>query len=295
MPNVLGALTSNLIVQEALDLVFTKRPILKSFSLDLSANEEVFNQTVTTRVYNIPAVNNFATGAVDTNYTDVPVTINQFKEVHYAFTPQELSGTNRRLQDEAAEAMAVAIGNHLVDAVAANWTAANFPTNTVVASGWNYTNTLVPLRGVLTGRGVKDSGRFLVTNTAVYNSLLTDTLIVGNQNNSNDGGAIMSGYIPQVTGFGSIQEYPAIPTAGSQVGFAGTPDTAIVCMRLPVTPTELGVAYPGQYENLTAENGISVAVNRWINPVNNALNVRLLLMYGTAKGNANNGQRLTTA
>ena len=48
--------------------------------------------------------------------TDVSVTLNNFKQVRYDFTPQQYSGTNRDLIAEAAEPMAVAIANYMVDA-----------------------------------------------------------------------------------------------------------------------------------------------------------------------------------
>src|SRR5438445_6689625 len=136
MANVVGTLASSVIVQKALDLVFTKRPMLNSISLDLSAEQVKFNQSVYSRIFSVPAVNNFGTGAVDRADTDVPVLISNFKEVHAAFTPQEYSGTDRNLSEESAEPIAVAIANHLVDAVAALWIAANFTNSTIQLSGW---------------------------------------------------------------------------------------------------------------------------------------------------------------
>lgn len=294
MANATGLLTSAQIVQQALDLTFTKRPILSKFGIDVSEGEAKFNQVVTTRILNIPAVNNFPAAATDTAYTDVSVTLNLFKQVHVAFTPQELNGTNRNLSDEAANTLAVAISNHIIDAVAANWTAANYPTNTVVASGWNMTNTIVPLRTALTGRGVRDDRRFLITNSAVYGSFLTDTNIVGALVNPGNNGSIGSGALPNVMGF-SIDEYPAIPTAGNQVAFCGTPDSAIFVSRIPSNPAETGVQFPGQMQVITSDAGLSVLLTNWVDPSTMVVNNRILLMYGTAKGNANNGQRLTTA
>src|SRR4029434_1496304 len=119
MANVLGTLTPSLIVRRALELVFTKRPILNMVTFGASdpitgETQALFNQQVFTRIFNIPTVNNFGTGAVDTAYTDVPCTLSNFKEVHLAFTPQEYASTTRDLLDEAAEPVAVAIANHLV-------------------------------------------------------------------------------------------------------------------------------------------------------------------------------------
>src|SRR5437016_13192703 len=119
MPNTLGTLASAVILQQALDLVFTKRPLLSRISLDLSDDRVKLNQTVYSRIYSIPTVNNFGTGSSNRSDTDVPVTISNFKEIHHKFTVQELSSTDRNLVQESAEPIAVAIANHMVDAIAA--------------------------------------------------------------------------------------------------------------------------------------------------------------------------------
>src|SRR5580765_8000488 len=107
-PNqTLGTIGSSLIIQRALDLVFTKRPVLNSITLDLSSDAALYNQAIKSRTFSVPTVNDFGTGATDRNDTDVSVTLNRFKEVHHAFTPQQYSGTNRNLVEESAEPIAV--------------------------------------------------------------------------------------------------------------------------------------------------------------------------------------------
>lgn len=300
MPNVTGTLVGAMVLQRALDLVFTVRPILRNVclgfrDLDSGSIEAKFNQTVNTRTLAIPTVQNFGTGAGDTADVDVPVTLNQFKEVHYAWTPQEYSGTDRDLVDEHAMPMAVALANHMVDAIAANWTAANFPVNTVKASGWDYTHLTV-VRAALIGRGVPMGQRwFYACNATVYQSLLTDTLVVTALNNPNNEGAIMTGRLPKVASFG-LEEYPAILATGNQVAFAGAPDSVVYASRVPKNPEEVlpGAKFPGILGTVTEpKSGLSVMVNQWIG-TDLKVNNRLVWMYGTAKGNGNNGQRITT-
>lgn len=301
MANVLGTTTPVLIVQRALELVFTKRPLLRMVSLNLSdPNGErtaKFNQQVTSRILNIPAVNNFGTGAVDTAYTDVPVTIDQFKEVHLAFTPQEYNGTSRNLIEEAAEPVATAIANHLVDTLAARWIAANFANSTTVASGWTYTNTILPLRNALVGRGVPGDSFFFACSSAVYGALLADTTVVAALNNPSNGDAIRTGMLPQVGGLMPM-EYPGIPNTGNMVGFAGSRDSTVVANRIPSNPTEImpGVQYPGTFDVVTDPgSGFSVVLNKFIGQSDLKVNYRVLVMYGTAKGAGTNGQILKTA
>jgi len=303
MPNVSGTLAGSLILQRALALVFTTRPVLRSMALDFrdldsGSSESKWNQTVISRTRGIPAVNDFGTGAVDTADLDVPVTINRFKEVRYSFTPVQYSATDRDLIDEHAEPMAVALGNHIIDAVAANWTAANFTRPaTVKAAGWDYEH-LTSVRQTLIEAGVPEGfQKFYVGNASVYRAFLNDTLIVAGLNNPANGLAIQNGRLPVVAGFG-IQEYPSLPAAGNLVGFAGTPDSVVYASRVPKSPEEVlpGAKFPGLLSVITEpRTGFSVMVNQWIDAETLNANTRLVWMYGTAVGNANNGQRIVSA
>lgn len=303
MPNVTGTLAGALVLQRVLDLVFTVRPILGNLALNFRDEDGMamakYNQTVNARTVTIPAVNNFGTGAVDTGDVDVPVTLNNFKEVHYAFTPQEYNATDRDLLTEHALPMATAFANHMVDAVAANWTAANFANNTVKAAGWDYTHLTV-VRQALVARGVPMGQRWFYAAAAnVYQALLTDTLVVTALNNPNNQDAIRDGKLPKVASFG-IEEYPNIPTAGNQVAFAGAPDSVVLAARAPMNPEDAfaasgsSVKFPGVIGYITEpRTGLTVMVNQWIG-TDLKLNNRLVWYYGTAKGNNNNGQRITT-
>lgn len=300
MANALGTLAGALILQEALSLVFTKRPLLRQISYGfMDPNGQTtakFNQTVNTRIKTVATVNNFGTGATDRADTDVPVTLSAFKEIHHAFTPQETSATDRDLVVESAEPIAVALANHMVDAIAALWIAANFTNSSTVASGWTYTNTLLVLRKALNGRGVPDMGRFFVFNADVGAALLADSLIVAALNNPANGEAIRTGKLPEVAGMG-LDEYPSLPTTGNMVGFAGTPDSTVYASRAPVNPEELlpNAQFPGVIGYVTEpKTGLTVMVNQWIG-TDLKVNNRIVWMYGVAKGQVTNGQILKTA
>lgn len=296
MANTLGTLASAVVIQRALELTFTKRPILSAISLDLSDQRCAFNQAILSRIYTVPAVNNFGTGAVDRGDTDVSVTIDKFKEVHHAFTPQELSSTDRNLVDESAEPIAVAIANHMVDAISALWIAGNFANSTTVAVAATNYSTIVTLRKALTGRGAPDN-RFIAGNADVYEKWLNDTTVIAALNNDNNGGAIMTGVLPNVAGF-NIYEYPGLPTTGNMTAFAASKDSAVLATRLPKDPREVlpNAPFPGAMGVITEpRTGLSVLVNEWIDPSTLKANVRLIWMYGLAKGNGNNGQILKSA
>lgn len=310
----LGTLATATIVQEALALVFAKRPILNNISLGFTDRNgspvAQFNQAVITRTFAVPAVGNAGDAATDRSDADVSVTLNQFKQIRYDFTPQQYSGTNRDLVREAAEPMAVALANHMVDAVAALWTPANFvartgadavangatDTKTIKAAGWDYVH-LTDVRKTLNKAGVPESGRFYVGNSDVYASMLTDLRIVGFLNNQANQMAISTGKLPNVTGF-ALDEYPNLPAnAANLVGFAGTSNSSVYAARVPRDPREVipGLPIPGNVGVVTEpRTGLSVMVVEYVDLSTLNITTKLLWMYGVAKGNVNNGQLIVT-
>ena|SRR2546421_1620148 len=313
MANTLGTLATATIVQEALALVFTKRPILNSISTGFTDRNgspiAAFNQSVITRTLGIPTVQNFGGAVTARADVDVPVTLDQFKEVAYNYTPQEYSGTNRDLVREAAEPLAIALANHMVDAIASLWTIGNFPartgadavangstvTKTVKGAGWDYVH-LTDVRKTLNQSGVPEGSRFYVANSNVHASMLTDLRIVGYLNNQNNAGAITSGKLPRVSDF-DLAEYPALPTTGNLCAFAGTKDSTVYAHRVPRDPREVipGLPIPGNLGVVTEpRTGLSVMVLEYITLSDLSITTKLIWMYGKAVGNANNGQLIVT-
>lgn len=292
--NTLGTVAASaVIIQEALDLVFTVRPVLNEITLDLKAEKIAKQgQQVISRIFSVPAVGNFGDAAQAKVDVDVPVTINNLKQVMHTFTYAELNATDRQLVRESAMPLAVAIANHMVDALAALWTIANFPTATTLANGWDYQH-LVTVRQAMVTRGLPEGlARFYQGNADVYASLLQDPMVVAAQNNPSNGAAIASGRLGTVAGF-ALGEYPALPVTGNLVGFAGTKDSTVLAARVPSDPRELlpNAPYPGTLQPITHERtGLTVLLNEFIGQSDLTANVRLIWAYGCAVGNANNGQ-----
>jgi hypothetical protein len=308
MANNFGTLATATIVQEALALVFTKRPILNNISMGFTDRNgspiAAFNQPVITRTLGIPTVTAAGAAASFRNDNDVSVTLNQYKQLRYDFAATEYSATNRDLIREAAEPMAVAMANFMVDQIAALWTVANFPVRTgadavangvqnnriVVGAGWDYSH-LVKVRADVNKAGVPDYKRFYVGNSDVYASLLNDQRIVAALYNPDNSLAIKTGKLPTVAGF-DLAEYPNLPANGTNlVGFAGSPDSTVYASRVPRDPREVipGLPIPGNIGVVTEpRTGLSVMVVESVNIDTLAVTTKLLWMYGTAVGNANN-------
>lgn len=301
MSNTLGTLSGALILQKALDLVFTQRPLLQEISLgfkelDGRVENALLGQSVKSRTRQVATVNAFGTGPSNRSDADVSVTLSSIKEVHHSFTLAEVNSTDRDLVAESAEPIAVAMANHIIDSVAGLWIAANFPTITV-ASGWSYANTIRALRKALTKAGVPKANRFAVLNSDVYDSLLGDSLIIAALNNPSNGDAIRTGKLPAVSGL-ALDEYPDMPTTGNMVGFAGTPDSTVYVGRAPKDPREVApnLPFPGVFDYVEdAKTGFRVAVQQWIDPSTLAVNNRIVWLQGYAVGNTNNGLIVKTA
>jgi len=297
--NSLGTLSAGVILTKALSLVFTKRPILKRISRDLSDARAKKGDTIKSRIFAVPPVSDFGSGAADRSDVDVPVTISGFKQIKVSFTAAELTSTDRDLIQESAEPIAVGIANHIVDSVAALWTPTNFPGNSTIVpvADTGYT-TLTTLRGALTGRGAPDD-RFCVVNTPVYTNLLDDPLCNRVQKvTETDGDPISTGQLGDVAGFKSIMEYPALPTANNLIGFAGAMDSTVFAMRVPRDPREVlpNVPVGGSIGIVTEPiTGMSIMAVEWVDIGTLSANVMLVWLEGYAVGNPATGQLLVSA
>ena len=300
MSNSLGTLAGSLILQRALELVTSKRPLLKNITLgtqdlDGQAVEAKKGQPVITRIKSLPAVGDFGDPATAFNTTDVPVTLTAEKQIHLKFTRSEIESSDRNFIDETAGPIAEAIANYFVGQVAALWTIANFANYTNVASGWSYSNTLLPLKAALDTRKA-GSRRFFAHSTAVNSALLNDSLIVAESNNAANGAAIQRGELPVVAGFG-LEHYTDLPNTGNMVGFAGTPDSTLLAVRPHRNPEDIipGLKFPGNFGHIQdAATGLTLAVSQWIES-DLSVNTRLSWIQGIAVGKAANGHILRTA
>lgn len=301
MANNLGTLSGALILQEALSLVTTVRPVLSRFSLGLTdldgkAGAAMLNQTVKTRTLTIPPVETFGTGAQDVTTTDVPVTLTDMKEIHVAFTPAQYNATDRNLITEQAKAIATAFSNYIVDTAAAQWLAANYAGQVTQNGGYTYDNTVRAMRKALSVAGVPRDRRFFLVNEDVYDALLGDEMFVRALNRPLNADALNTGVLPETLGL-FIDEYPALPGNGENlVGFGGHPESTLVAIRPMQNPEELlpGVGFPGKIAQITdPRTGLTVTVTQWIDALLNA-NTRISWLQGFAPGDKAKGIRFNT-
>lgn len=301
MANAFGTLSTGVVVQRALELVFQKFPVLGSISMDLSDQAVDFNQTVYSRKLTVPSVSTFGSAAADITETDVSVAISNHVQIRHTVPVASYSGTKRNLIDEQALPLATSIGSYMTAQIAALWTNANYTgqetaaTAFPTASTWNY-NACTVLRSTLNGRGVPMDYRFIAVDSTRFASLLQDPALAYSYANPTDGAVIRTGVLTNVAGF-QIFEYPAIPSTGTSSGVkwgvAATKDSTVYAARVQKDPRDIlaGAPFPGAYGVVTnPQSGLSVLVTEWIDPATMDANIRLSWMYGVAVGNSNNLQ-----
>lgn len=293
--NALGTAAGNLISQRVLDLMVSRRPMLLGIASDFSAEQAVKGQTIYTRTVGVPAVQNFGSGAEDSVIADVTVQMANHKEIHHGFTPAEYLTSNRNFIDETAEALAIGLGNHMVDAVAALITAAF--TNTAITGAANTKDFSDVVKGAkaLNVAGAPDINRSMWINSDFAEALLNDEVILEYvDRNTSDA----YGRWRNVAGFANIWEYPALPgNSINLIGFGFHRNALVLCTRVAANPAQyLGAPYPGSLQVITDPvTGFSVLTDRWIDQATRKVNNRLDVLYGCARGVVTAGQLYRTS
>lgn len=296
--NTLGTVANALVSQRALELVVSKRPQLRGVTLDFSDEVKANGDTVKTRTVTLPTAANFNAGVSAATTTDVTVTLDLFKEVGFTFTGAEIVGTSRNLVAEHSEALALALGNSMVDALAALITEANFGSGnqTVKATASVDFTTITAITKAMNVVGVPDMYRFGWVNSGVAEALRNDEIVMA----SFDRGPMQSAYAhwTNVVGFNDIWEYPALPAGTDHVdGFFASRSALIVCARIPRSPTDMGsAAYQGLLQVITDPvSGLSVLNNHYIAQDSWNYTARLVTLYGVDLGQAACGHTLVHA
>lgn len=292
--NVLGTVAGNLIAQRVLDLMVSRRPLLANIVTDFSSEQARLSQTVYTRTVGIPTIQNFGSGSFDTADTDYPVQLANHKEGHYAFTAAEYLSTNRNLVEEHAQALAVGLGNHMVDAVAALITDAFTSETTGAASGKDFTAVAAAAKALNTA-GAPEMNRAMWVNSDFAEALSNDELIMEYLDGDNRSAY---GHWTNIKGFAHIWEFPALPAnAVNLIGFAFQRNALLLATRVADNPERLvGAGYAGSLQVVTDPvTGLSVLSDRWITQATRVVNTRLDVLYGCARGVVTAGHKFVSS
>lgn len=292
--NTLGTLVGNIISQRTLATLVSMRPMLREVVTDFSDEQARLNQTIYTRAVALPTVTNFGAAASDATDTDYPVTLNQHKQAMFTFDATEQNATGRNLVAEHSQALAVAIGNHLVDAVAALITDA-FTSETTGAAATKDFSAITTACNKLNTAGAPDYDRFGWVNADFAEALSNDEVVGEFADKSNT-----SAYSRwrNLKGFSSITEYPGLPANAVQlIGFTFQRSALLLATRTAANPGDIiGAGYPGTLEVVTDPvTGLSVMNNMWVDAGTLAISARIILLYGAARGLVAAGHKFVTA
>lgn len=310
--NTLGTVSGTLITQRTLDLLKISFPALSRIStnftsqqFDPSAQGARYNQTIATRLVTVPTVGTYHVdnGYVSANAvaTDVPVTIDAHKFIQVDFNANEQQSTRRLLFGEQEEAMHYAIGLDLMEAVYALFTAANYTEAATTEAIIDFDrDTVIDVGTAMqigsAGRNANTGTRTLLLNANAYGALSKDTVIVGNLNNAQAGGAIGSGVLPMVHGFLPV-EAPNLPATGNLIGMGLRADAVALATALPTDyANQPGLPATALQQVVTnPDTGLSVQLTLFVNHQLGKTYMRLAWMRGQAVGNLKAGQRIISA
>jgi len=218
MANTLTAYTPELWAETNVQILREKIVLPNLVRRDFSADLAEAGDTVNTRRPAKLTTNNFTSaGQVTTqNLTaaNIPVTLNQHKEVTFEVTDREASRSFKNIIEEFMDPSMLAISNDVDTAIASEY--ANFDVSATVASAAGWDAAIRAARTTLNNQLVPEDGRSLVLSNDDEGSLLADDKFV-KVNESGDGGqALRNGMVGRLYGF-DIFRATNIQSVGSPV------------------------------------------------------------------------------
>jgi hypothetical protein len=224
---------------------------------------------------------------------DYPVTLSAHKQVQFSFLVTEYLTTNRNLVEEHSQAMALALGDHLVDVVWDLVTDA-FTSETTGAAATKDYSALTTAAKTLNAAGAPDMDRSMWINSGFAEALENDEIVMEYTNNDQ---ANAYGHWQNIKGFRDVWEYPAADgNSINLIGFAFHKNALLLATRVASDVEALtGVGYPGTLRVVTDPvTGFSVLSDRWITQGTRAVNTRLDVLYGIARGVVTAGHKFVT-
>ena len=269
-------------------------PAINYFSTDFSSAEAKYNQQIIAHVGALPAAVTHTTYfgspvSARTLITDVPVTMNVWKDVVLKFQATDLVADRSTKYTKTVNSAAYVLGKALVDAILATVVAANF-SHTVICTQANA--TAAKLRTFVAALNLQGAGPmfFGLVKSAFMTNLLADTSIISGQyfGQRQEGTPIMQ--LVNIQGFQAVSEYPddaAWPALLN--GFFFDPRAIAVASRLPADSIDLarerGVPIPIKIETQTDPlSGLSTLALERINPDSLDLELCFSTMFGVTAG-----------
>lgn len=305
MPNNFGTTSTGILAQQGLSLAYLSF-LLSIFATDadqLSPNlpDAGKDETIKIKIPTIPAVGNFPSAAQDAGTTEISLTLSFLRDIRIALTQGDINacntvGTNvasRLMVGRRAKDMAAAIGEDVVSALLAVFTAANgYDLLTAAPQADHDYDYLVDVNAELSAaaRRCPQSGRWGLINLATWSNLLKDDRVLRTHRELSGDDPAATQLLRGCAGFDTIRPVPQLATANGTAnitGIYGNRSAAVHASRLLRNPSDV---FPNAPKNANVEAIIDPQSGQrmWnIEAVDNkAFTAEMIavILYGVAKG-----------
>lgn len=293
----MATLTTAEILVDLMDAFKKSVPALNTFTTDFSSERVKYNQQIIAHIASLPsAVDHNQSNGYFQNMgnardllTDVPVVINEWKDVNLKFRHADLIADRSTKYTETVNNAAYVLGKSMVDSVMAKIVAANISYSSVCANASANYSKLRTFATKLNANGAAFE-RYLLTSPEFMSGLLADTIIASgdyfNQRQSSSPFATLT----NVAGFREINEYVDFPgNSENLTAFGYEKRAVIIASRLPqdsvALAQERGVPVDAKIEVQTdADSGLSVLAIERLNTTTMDLELTFSVMWGSVVG-----------
>ena len=271
----MATLSANEILQDTLDAIKIKLPMLRAMSTDFSSATAKKGDTITAHIRTLPSVQDydantgFKANAAEASslLTDVPVTLDRFKHVNVKVDYIDHISSRKNLYQSAVADLGYVLAKDMIDYVLGLMNDSNATYEEVESIANTQLETLEKVRTKLNTNGAGDN-RFGIVNSAFAQALGNDSRVASRDYYGQLNGA--SGYrtFNAVAGFQSVWEYPSLPSNSVNLsGVFGDPRAFILASRVPDVGTAAAAAGIPQIANFAtqtdAETGLTLLGISW--------------------------------
>lgn len=296
MPTV----TSTEIIADVLEAIRVRHPMLMAFSHEFTSQPLKKGQSAIAHISRMPSVNDVdpvkgyghADNVQDAKglYDDVPITIDQHKEVSLSIAYINSISDNKQLYREAIDNAALALGRAIILHVLGLGVAANFSQSTAVDAVNYDRDVLGTVRKSMNTNGASPFNRIGIVNSDAFEALDADPRIANRDYYGQQTGGSALGMLRNVAGFGTIWEYPELPANGENLnGLFLSPEAIAVKTGIPddivAIANDLGIPNIANFETVTdPDSGLTLLAIKWMTSGTFDLKVTLTLLWGAVAG-----------
>lgn len=300
-------LTATNILQLNLEAFKTLVPILPRFSTDFSSGLAVKDESIIAHVLSVPTVQDYdATNGFKVNaanaedlMTDVTVSMSRLRHTPIKVDYLTAHTSKKNLHLAAAES-GYALGKDIVDYVLSLVTAANVTNATVRSAANSNLDTLETIRTAMNNKKAPVSGRVGIVNSAVAQTLATDSRVASRDYYGQLNGAAGYRVFLNIAGFDAVYEYPDVPANSINLsGFFTARTGVIIAARTPNIAQNqaaaLGIPQIGKFESLQdPTTGMTFLSIAWQEPSTFDNYLTIAELYGARVGAQGGGADAVT-